>query len=72
MEKEFFDLFAKHRDVLYLEVGYLRNSDWTLYVSDRRGNPEQVLFHQGPDRALVFAKAYADLAEWYSVVFGGY
>jgi hypothetical protein len=72
MEREFFDLFEKHRDILRLEVGYLRNSDWTIGVYDHRMTHETISLHQGPDRALVFAKAYADLAEWYSAVFGGY
>ena len=74
MEKEFFDLFAKHREILYLNVSYFRSSDWVVSVTDMRSEARDVsiLSHQGPDRALVFAKAYASLAEWYSETFGGY
>lgn len=31
-----------------------------------------VVCAQSCDRQLVFAKAYAALAEWYSIAFGGY
>lgn len=75
MEREFFDLFDKHRGVLLLCVDYIKTSDWSVCVHDLRGgvdNPKHIVMHQGPDRALVFAKAYASLAEWYCVAFGGY
>ena len=76
MEREFFDLFDKHWDVLQLDVSYMRSSDWTVSVFDRRGfrgdESRRIVLHQGPDRALVFAKAYSSLAEWYCIAFGGY
>ena len=73
MERAFFDLFAKHKEVLYLDVGYLRSCDWTITVCDMRDRDSGfVVYAQSCDRQLVFAKAYAALAEWYSIAFGGY
>ena len=77
MERAFFGLFAKHKEVLYLDVGYLRSCDWTITVCDMRDRDAVdgsgfVVCVQSCDRQLVFAKAYAALAEWYSIEFGGY
>ena len=75
MEKEFFDLFSIRKEILSLNVSYLRSCDWCLIISDQRmkAHPDVfVVHHQGPDRNCVFAQAYASLAEWYSEEFGGY
>jgi hypothetical protein len=75
MEKEFFDLFNLHREIFWLNISYVRTCDWSLTVSDRRLEKDPEIFilsHQSPDRSLVFAKAYASLAEWYAEKFGGY
>lgn len=78
MEKEFFDLFAKRKDVLLLDVSYDRQCDWTIIVSDRSNDLSpgevipQIFIHQHPDRSLCFAKAYASLADWYCEKLGGY
>jgi hypothetical protein len=76
MEKEFFELFAIRRQILSLNVSYLCSCDWSVTITDTRNERELdrvfIVSHQGPDRNLVFAKAYASLAEWYSEKFGGY
>ena len=75
MEREFFELFDRHKAIFALSISYLHSCDWCITVADRRVEkvPEIFIFlHQGPDRNLVFAKAYASLAEWYSEKFGGY
>jgi hypothetical protein len=75
MEKEFFDLFNTRKEFLYLTVSYLRTCDWVITISDRRAEKDPsiyIVYHQDVDRNLVFAKAYASLAEWYSEKFGGY
>lgn len=75
MEQAFFDLY-EGQDFLSIEVGHSPVVDWTLRVYDRKGlalNERNVIVSvQDVDRALVFAKAYALLAEYLSEHRGGY
>lgn len=57
MEKAFFDLFGKHRNILRLEVGYMRQTDWSVTVYRAGIDGEWILGVQDPDRAMAFAKA---------------
>lgn len=70
MEKDFFELYSK-KDLLALEVGHNSVADWNVIIYDRRGKEagnwgDPVIHVQGSHRELVFAKAYAELAEYFS------
>lgn len=76
MEKDFFDLYERH-PLLALEVEHSSIADWNVLVYDRRGKEfgtwgDPVIRVKGTHRELVFAKAYAELAEYFSEHFGGY
>jgi hypothetical protein len=76
MEKDFFKLYTSH-ELLALEVGHNSVVDWNVIVYDCRGKEvgnwgDPVIHVQGSHRELVFAKAYAELAEYFSEHLGGY
>lgn len=76
MEKDFFKLYAAH-PLLALEIGHNSIADWGVHVYDRRGKEagkwgDPVVSVNGCHRELVFAEAYAKLAEYFSERFGGH
>lgn len=63
--------------LLALEVGHNSVADWNVLVYDRRGKQpgdygEPVVHASGCHREAVFAKAYAELVEYFSDKLGGY
>jgi uncharacterized membrane protein YagU involved in acid resistance len=71
MENDFFKLFDLKASFLSLDVGYSSITDWTLDIKERHTN-KVIIQVQHCSRKEVFAKAYCELAEYYSDVFGGY
>lgn len=76
MEEDFFRMY-EGQSLLALEVGHNSIADWGVHVYERRGKPpgdwgSPVISETGPDRKLVFARAYAALANYLSETRGGY
>lgn len=76
MKKDFFELYDSHT-MLALEVGHSSITDWNVIIYDLRGkepgnwgNP--IIHIQDCHRELAFAKAYVELAEYFSEHLGGY
>lgn len=59
---------------MHLEVYYSKITDWSIHVWRRNndGGDEEIVFVQGCDAELVFAKAQVELKEWLSEHEGGY
>lgn len=61
---------------MHLEVYYSKITDWSIHVwrngTGDNGEDEEIVFVQGCDAELVFAKAQVELKEWLSEHEGGY
>lgn len=68
---------------MHVEIGYNKNSDWTIYIykrgcaadymeSKKSGNDAVVVNVQDCDMELCFAKAHVALKEWLRENTGGY
>lgn len=64
-----------HDFPMHVEIGYNKICDWTIYIykkgcandypnSDHRGDDVIVVFEQGGDMELCFAKAHVALKNW--------
>ena len=74
--ENFFKLYANQSN-LALEVGHNSVADWIVIGYDKRGKAlgqygDPIVHTSGCDRALAFAQAYVQLAEYLSDNRGGY
>lgn len=70
-----FEVATNHKPFLSLNIYYSKRCDWVLTVHEGVSfgdNTVQIIHVNDCDLALVFAKAYVELAKWLCENNGGY